>query len=390
MLSSKDYTVGWICNIITEYVAAQAVLDEEHERPEDVSPNDSNSYTLGKIGKHNVVMAVLPSGDVNTSSAAIVATHMLRSFPNIAFFLTVVIGSGVPSSHHDIRLGDVVVGVPHNGEGGVYQFDLGKAIQDEEFCVTGLSRVSPPILRTAVNELIARYESKGQQLEGLINGILETKPRLQSKYKRPHPSLDRLCYSFVTHLKDEPDCSCRGYGDNSSTVVPRFERTEEEDNPAIHYGLIASGNQVVKDALTRDKLGATKGVLCFDKGCAGVMNHFPCLVIVGICDYADTHDYRVWQGCAAMAAAAYAKDLLYQIPPSKIEAEKKFGYLLSNQADEVSTTSITGSSRAHDHSTEEEEAGIKFSETVPTITTWREAVFDSAEVMSVTDTVVAR
>src|SRR4051794_29802502 len=45
-----DYTVGWICALSTEYVSAQAFLDEKHnEGPKYVSPNDNNDYTLGKI-----------------------------------------------------------------------------------------------------------------------------------------------------------------------------------------------------------------------------------------------------------------------------------------------------------------------------------------------------
>ena len=55
------------------------------------------------------------------------------------------------------------------------------------------------------------------------------------------------------------------------------------DDPAIHYGLIVSANQLMEDALVRDKLAA-QGVLCFEMEAAGLMNHFPCLVIRGICD----------------------------------------------------------------------------------------------------------
>ena len=68
MSNPKDYTVGWICAISTGHVAAQAFLDEEHEGPKYVSPNDNNDYTLGRIGKHNVVIAVLPDGEYGTSS----------------------------------------------------------------------------------------------------------------------------------------------------------------------------------------------------------------------------------------------------------------------------------------------------------------------------------
>jgi nucleoside phosphorylase len=77
-----------------------------------------------------------------------------------------------------------------------------------------------------------------------------------------------------------------------ATTILRPERTEDEDNPAIHYGLIASANQLMKGALVRDKLAAEKDVLCFETEAAGLMNHFPCLVIRGICDYSDTHENK--------------------------------------------------------------------------------------------------
>jgi nucleoside phosphorylase len=63
---------------------------------------------------------------------------------------------------------------------------------------------------------------------------------------------------------------------------------------------------------------------------AGLMNHFPCLVIRGICDYSDSHKNKVWQGYAAMTAAAYAKDLLCRIPPNMVEAQRKVTELLSS------------------------------------------------------------
>jgi len=105
---------------------------------------------------------------------------------------------------------------------------------------------------------------------------------------------------------------------------------ESEDNPIIHYGTIASGNQLIKDALIRDTLANEKDILCFEMEAAGLINHFPCLVIRGICDYADSHKNKEWQGYAAMAAAAYTKDLLYRIPPNKVEAERKISEILSS------------------------------------------------------------
>lgn len=80
--------------------------------------------------------------------------------------------------------------------------------------------------------------------------------------------------------------------------------------PVIHYGTIASGNQVMKDGITRDRLREQLDVLCFEMEAAGLMDSFPCLVIRGISDYADSHKNKRWQEYAAATAAAYAKELL--------------------------------------------------------------------------------
>lgn len=326
---NDSYTVGWICAITTELVAAQAFLDERHEGPDYVSPNDDNIYTLGRIGKYNVAIAVLPDGEYGIASAASVARDMLHSFPSIRLGLMVGIGGGAPSKKHDIRLGDIVVSDPGNGNSGVFQYDFGKTIQDQSFRNTGFLNKPPRVLLAAVSTLKAEYESNGHQFESTINGILEKKRKLRNKYIRPDPSTDRLYQRGVVHPLDDGASCVATCGDDPSTLVSRPERTEEENNPAIHYGLVASANQLMKDALVRDKLAAEKDVLCFEMEAAGLMNSFPCLVIRGICDYSDSHKNKEWQGYAAMVAAAYAKDLLCIIPLSKVEAEKKIGEVLS-------------------------------------------------------------
>ena len=120
MFNSGDYTVGWICVIKIEYVAAQAFLDEKHEGPESVSSYDNNDYTLGKVGKYNVVIAVLPHGEYGITSAVGVTKDMLNSFSNVRIGLMVGIGGGAPNPTYDIRLGDIVVSAAGNGKGGVF------------------------------------------------------------------------------------------------------------------------------------------------------------------------------------------------------------------------------------------------------------------------------
>ncbi|KLJ13681.1 hypothetical protein EMPG_11394 [Blastomyces silverae] len=318
MSDPKNYTVGWICAISTEYVAAQAFLDEKHEGPEYLARHDKNDYTLGRIGKHNVAIAVLPMGEYGTVSAARVAEDLIHSFPNIRIGLMVGIGGGAPSEINDIRLGDIVISMPSsNGRGGVIQYDFGKTIQCQSFQPTGFLNQPPTILCAAVNGLNAHYELEGHQLKDMVNAVLKKKPRLQNRYRRP--TCDRLYQSHVVHPPESGSSCAQVCGNDQASLVRRKPRIDYDDDSAIHYGLIASANQLMKDALIRDRLAAEKDVLCFEMEAAGLMNHFPCLIIRGICDYSDTHKNNDWQGYAAMVAAAYTKDLLCRIVPQQVD-----------------------------------------------------------------------
>ena len=124
--SNNDYTVGWICALGAELAASQAMLDEEYpDLPQ--AENDTNTYTLGRIGQHNVVLACLPLGTTGIGAAATVERDLLRSFPRVRFGLMVGVGGGAPSNNlcQDIRLGDVVVSTPkgNDGKGRMYLFD---------------------------------------------------------------------------------------------------------------------------------------------------------------------------------------------------------------------------------------------------------------------------
>lgn len=311
--TSDEYTAGWICAICTEYIAAQAALDEKHKRPSHVAPADQNDYTFGRIGNHNVVIAVLPDGEYGVESAAIVARDMMHSFANIKLGLMVGVGGGAPSERNDIRLGDIVVGVPRDGQSGVLQYGFGKMVQGQPFQATRLLNQSPRILRAAVNGLQSQYRLKGyRQLKDIIDDVLARNPILQTDFGRPSLDSDRLYRSEIMHPKDNTlDCSVSCGDDPSKLVVRR--RIAGEGAPVVHCGLIASSNTLMKDAMMRDEYASKKNVMCFEMEAAGLMNQFPCLVIRGISDYSDTHKNKQWQGYAAMAAAAYAKDLLRRI-----------------------------------------------------------------------------
>ena len=125
------------------------------------------------------------------------------------------------------------------------------------------------------------------------------------------------------------DSAFRHAGGLSCSACPAEHEQEREDRPdnvpVIHYGIIASGNTLMKDAGQRDTLAQAikkaTGVdaLCLEMEAAGLMNSFPCLVIRGISDYCDTHKNDRWQRYAAATAAAYAKELLGVVPASSVE-----------------------------------------------------------------------
>ncbi|KAH8722866.1 ankyrin repeat-containing domain protein [Phaeosphaeriaceae sp. PMI808] len=307
-LRREDYTVGWVCALSVELAAAKAMLDEEHEDlSHDTSDNDENIYWMGSVAGHNVVIVCLPAGHIGNNPAAAVATQMRAAFKGIRFGLMVGIGGGVPSVDADIRLGDVVVSQPEGSSSGVVQYDLGKATADG-FKRTGALNSPPQILLSAVSAIQANGMVSKSTLSNYIS-ILEDIPTFRRRRAGP----DLLFKAAYNHERGHTCDQC-----NVESQQPRPQR-ERGAELVVHYGTIASGNQVVKNAAERDRVSAELGgVLCFEMEAAGLMNSFPCLVIRGICDYADSHKNCQWQAYAAGTAAAYAKELLSVIPGAEV------------------------------------------------------------------------
>ncbi|PNP46436.1 hypothetical protein THARTR1_10758 [Trichoderma harzianum] len=297
-LGHCDYTVGWVCALPIEMAAAKAMLDSIHI-PLPRREGDSNTYTFGRIAEHNVVIACLPATQYGTNNAATVASNMSRSFSSITIRLMVGIGGGVPDGGIDIRLGDVVVG------NEVMQYDLGKVLPDGQFQRTGRTSTPPHTITTAVSKLQADYESAPSRIPSILLDMLDRNEQMTS-YARPSVP-DRLFRHTYKHTQEMDSCErC-----SLSEVLERPHR--ETTNPKIHYGKIASGNQVVKDGETRAKMAEELGIICFEMEAAGLQD-FPCLAIRGICDYSDSHKNKAWQKYSAAVAAAYAKELLSVIP----------------------------------------------------------------------------
>ncbi|KAI1113875.1 nucleoside phosphorylase domain-containing protein [Nemania sp. NC0429] len=330
--TNDGYTIGILCAMNLERNAVLYMLDKEH-RPLPTDPGDPNSYTLGELHGHNVVLACLPSQQ-GKGAAATVATNMARSFPSIKLRLFVGIGGGVPSAKHDIRLGDVVISMPEGEHGGVVQYDLGRQT-NWGFEVKGFLWPPPAILRNAAQDMESRHLGHGNKIDEYIGAMTKKGPRL-AVYNKPSAP-DILFRDDYSHPDGAP--ACAGHCD-MTRIVNRPERPWP--GPEIHYGLIASGDSVIKNAEIRDTLSKSfnQEVLCFEMEAAGLMTEFPSLVVRGISDYADSHKNNSWQHYAAATAAACAKELLSYVNPEVAVAEP-----VPSSAHEVAPASVVFTGR---------------------------------------------
>ncbi|KAL9572328.1 hypothetical protein ACKAV7_003529 [Fusarium commune] len=309
-LIHERYTVAWICALHIEMAAARAMLDEEHvDCPRQA--NDMNSYVLGSIKNHNVVIACLPAEQYGTNNAASVLSNMRRTFPNIEIGLMVGIGGAVPLKA-DIRLGDIVVGVR------VMQYDMGKT-RKEGFQRTAVPKIPDSSIRTVISNLRSQHELKGSR----VPSILRDKMGAYPAYSLPNEP-DRLFLSSYHHEASVSSC------DDCDLSKQETRKMRVSTDPVIHYGGIGSANTVMKDSNIRDEIARELDVLCCEMEAAGLKDIMPCLPIRGICDYSDSHKSKEWQRYAAATAAAYAYEFLelrrgdsqasyagYQQPPHK-------------------------------------------------------------------------
>jgi nucleoside phosphorylase len=315
-LTVEDYHIGWVCALPKEMTAALSMLDEEHPILKGQQQHDNNNYALGRIHNHNVVIACMPAGADGLVNAANVARDMARTFPALRVCLMVGIGGGIPNLEKgvDVRLGDIIVSQPDGTWGGVVQYDKGKAESGGKFVLKGQLNQPPLVLLQTLSRLKAEHDRRDSWVSRYMKGAIERNPRMKKTGYIIPMNPDRLycreCDEDIESLT--VDC----------TANHKVRDKRSDSSPVIQYGIVASANQVVKDATVRDDLRDQFGALCVEMEAAGLMNHFPCLVIRGVCDYADSHKNDAWHPYAAMTAAAYAKEFLYYVSPTQASHEK--------------------------------------------------------------------
>ncbi|OCK90178.1 uncharacterized protein K441DRAFT_580674, partial [Cenococcum geophilum 1.58] len=90
-------------------------------------------------------------------------------------------------------------------------------------------------------------------------------------------------------------------------------------DPEIYYGIIASGNYIIKNKEQKDKLYKQLGAYCVKMEAFRLINNFSCLIIRGISNYTNGRKNNKWQYYASLTALAYVKELLLKL--SSIEVE---------------------------------------------------------------------
>ncbi|EHA26559.1 hypothetical protein ASPNIDRAFT_172242 [Aspergillus niger ATCC 1015] len=151
-------------------------------------------------------------------------------------------------------------------------------------------------------------------------------------YERPR-SDDVLYEDSFTHVEKALDCTICEQSDLKKHVI-RVPRLSFQ--PVVHRGLILSGNGIINNARDREKLQhGHDNAICFETVAAGVTDEIPCLVVRGICDYADTHKQESWQRFAAAAAAAYCKTVLLKIDAQEARGANELGFSLGEAYDRM-------------------------------------------------------
>ncbi|OJD25604.1 hypothetical protein ACJ73_03029 [Blastomyces percursus] len=322
------FSIAIICALPIEADAVEALFDETYDRlgkyyPK--QPGDANSYINGRIGEHNVVLCYMPG--MGKGSAASVASSLLVSYTRIQLALVVGIcgGAPYPSSNTQIFLGDVII------SDAVVEYDFGRqypgGFQRKTDVKDILGRPDRAI-RTLLAALKARkthIEFQDKMFQHLCI-IQQSEARWQhpgskdilfeASYHHKHYSQDSsvqcCCFSGSSSddiCEDALKTNCSSLGCDENRVWRRRDSTEAS-KASVHIGKMASADTVMKSGEHRDEITGKEGVIGFETEGAGVWDNVSCIVVKGVCDYADSHKNTTWQAYAAATGASAAKTFL--------------------------------------------------------------------------------
>ncbi|KAL4998274.1 nucleoside phosphorylase domain-containing protein [Aspergillus recurvatus] len=326
--SRDDFAIAIICALTVEAEAVEELFDEKYDRLSEFykkQPGDDNAYFNGRIGNHDVVLCCMPR--MGKGHAASVAASLKISYRGIQVALVVGICGGAPCSpvEEEIFLGDVII------SDALIEYDFGRQYWGGFKRKTGvkdtLGRPNREIqsLLAGLQPQQSRRELQAKMLRHL-QAIQESQPcwhcpssaddvLFEASYQHKHNSLTSshmcLCLDGTSDevCKAALDTICTQLGCDKDKIRRRRNCTDYY-SPRIHIGAVASADTVMKSGEHRDNLVKLEGVIGFEMEGAGVWNNISCIIIKGVCDYADSHKNKAWQAYAAATGAAAAKAFL--------------------------------------------------------------------------------
>lgn len=326
-----DFEIAVICALPLEAECVYDALDKIwDDKKYGKAPSDENAYSLGVIGEHNVVLVHMPG--MGTIRAAYAAGNLKMSFPNIKLALVVGVCGGMPfgTKNEEVLLGDVVISK------ALIQYDFGKQYpQGFKRKTDVLDTLGPP--SEQILALLAKLGTR-QHMQDMQNDtatFLQAIQQKSSTTKHPGIENDILYHPSYTHQHHSPipcdECrkgdeickvavamECEDLGCESVMRVTRKRLVNPSTTqPLIHFGIMGSGDTVMKSGHHRDALAQNEGIVAVEMEGAGVWRHGPSIVIKGVSDYADSHKRKGWQGYAAATAAACTKAFLMEWTPEK-------------------------------------------------------------------------
>ncbi|KAL6814484.1 hypothetical protein J3E69DRAFT_375895 [Trichoderma sp. SZMC 28015] len=326
--SRHEFNIAILCALPLEASVLLGLFDAQWEAEKyGKAQIDTNAYSLGAFGPHNVVLVHMPN--MGKVAAAAAATNLRASFRGIQLALVVGICGGSPfGPSGEVFLGDVVISE------GLVQYDLGRRLPNtfvrKDTPGENLPRPGPEVRATLAKLQTSRGLHRLQKAMLKHLQLLRQRPDLTIPY--PGSINDRLFRPKYLHRHRPPSecaiCSnvdgddlcrsametnCEELGCEELDLRPRSRLlyTSKEPQPILHFGLVATGDTVMRSGKDRDSIAARDKVIAFEMEGAGVWEIFPAaLVIKGVCDYADSHKNKTWQAYAAATAAAASKAFL--------------------------------------------------------------------------------
>ncbi|KAL4978734.1 hypothetical protein BDW66DRAFT_11281 [Aspergillus desertorum] len=308
-VSRADFRVAILCPLPLEAEVVKPLFDGvysviDHPALSKVL-GDPNSYTLGRIGSYDVVLVYMPSAGKAIASS--VATHMKVSYPRIQLAFLIGVCGGVPfidkslatRGNTEIYLGDVIIST------GIVQYDrLPFASLCKDTIESNLGRPNHEI-RSFLSKIKTRSDA-------LRDGQCQYLATIQDTVRAQCPgSQNDVLYSRKYDHRKE-NCQCSSDSKVDKTVIAR--RRKSDVVPFLHFGMLASGDSVMMSSKVRDSIAEQERVIGFEMEGAGVWDQFPCILVKGVSDYADSHKSKGWQYFAAASAAACMRAILDEEP----------------------------------------------------------------------------